>query len=168
MKSISIAFIVLFFFVNHMSAAKKEEEVWHLVQQEKGFLLWKLKSNPHIIGTVQSENLERTIDWNNVKSENVFKDMADKKKKILSLINVSNWTASRYSWEKRNHYHELMVEGLYVDHRFQETSFWEYHLFFPKQIHQILIIVPKSEAKDMYPSVIENFVNRAKKTLTVF
>ena len=139
------------------------KERWNLARQEEGFLLWKLKDDSSVIGTLQSTRRAKSINWDSVDSEKVFKDVADKKREVLALMGVNNWNPSHYSWQKRKGHHELIVEGSYTDHRLKKTRFREHHFFFPREDHQVLVIFP--ENKKMPKGVIKRFVDRAKRTL---
>ena len=159
MKPTQTIFAILFF----LTSVPLRAETWELVQKRENVLLWKFKKNPKIMGTLQSKKRQKALEWNSVKSKKVFENVAETKRRTLSLIGITNWSADNYSWNKRGKHHELIIEGTYTDPQTKKISFREHHLFFPRETYQIVIVSPAGEQQSR--EIFNDFVQRAEDTI---
>ena len=137
--------------------------VWEPKRAVNGTRLWELKGKPGVIGVLRSKRNDSAIDWSGVRSKQVFENIAEQKRQILSLIGISEWNAENYSWKRGASYHELTVEGTYRDNSSQKIAFWERNLFGPWETYTILVTSPDDGRPS--PQSIEDFVTRAKDTI---
>ena len=118
---------------------------WHFIRTSDHVSTWKLKTDPQTIIVFQSHEKTNEIDWTNTDSSAFFQKFKKQKQQIFDMIGISEWTAFDHQWNKKKNHFELIIKGSYKNSGEDLVFFHEYHIFFKKSTHQILITSPNLE-----------------------
>lgn len=138
MKSIFV--LIIFIFIPVISIAQPSG--WKLSRDANGVKVWLLKNNSNVTGSLQRRKTLNKNKLGKIKQEDFFKRFENKKRRILSLIGVTNWKATKYDWSPGTR--QLSVEGTYTDSSGLNVTFAEIHIFKNGETVQILHTRPTS------------------------
>ncbi|MGZ3800809.1 MAG: hypothetical protein ACXVCL_11630 [Bdellovibrio sp.] len=115
---------------------------WRLVRDVEGVKTFLHRSDIDVTGAVQVNENKTATNWSKIKKEEFLKSLEENKKQALSLIGVTEWTASEYIWNNQNDITELLVVGTYKNSASQFIQFRELHIFKEKKTIQVLYTQP--------------------------
>jgi hypothetical protein len=146
-----------------MAFGQSFQENWRLVRDEESVKTYLHRSDTNVAGSVQINRRKEPIDWNKVTREDFFKSLEEKKKQLLSLIGVTDWIASDYTWTNRRSINELTVVGTYKDSSGQVVQFRELHLF--KERRTVQILYTQSIGAKVTAKTADDFVASVRKSI---
>lgn len=160
-NTVALTFLICIF--NSVAFGQDFQKDWRLVRNEEDVKTYLHRLSTDITGTVQVNAKKESIDWSKIKKEDFYKSLEEKKKHLLSLIGVTEWTAEKYSWNNANSINELSVIGTYKDSSKHIIQFRELHLFKPNKTIQILYTQPTGVK--LNPKTGENFLMSIRKSI---
>ncbi len=155
-----LIFLILLTLKSLSPLAKPLDDLWQLSRQTDNVWIWKHKDNSDVIGTLQSMAKVKPINWQKIKSTKFFKNLIKRKKRMLSLIGITDWKEKSHDWKKKKDYHELVIKGSYLNPKRERVQFIEHHLYFKNKTHQILLTFPKN--KNLRFEIANQFIESIK------
>ncbi len=137
---------------------------WQLNHKNNNVWVWNLTGQRQVMGTFQSQNRIKPIDWNKIKSKDFFLSLKRDKQKMLGLLGITHWTVNTSQWKKRSDHYELTLRGSYKSTNGQHIRFYEVHLFYASKTQQILVSHPQEVPIKRH--LASQFINKAKRMLS--
>ena len=145
--------VFLFFAIAFASTSAKAQvlpEGWKIIHNIDGIELLEHASNKGIKGSWERRKTRKKIDWSRIDGEKFFKKIEKQKKKLLSIVGISNWKAEHYEWKPYNHLYRLRIDGSYTNSTGESITFTEIHFYSPTQTVQILHTRPSAAKNALF------------------
>lgn len=137
-------FTILFIFCEVVIAQNISPD-WNLTRDDIGVKVWLHKNDSESVFTYQQNMHKKNLPWSQVKGSKFFLDLTNKKKKLLEMIGIRNWSVLKHEWSKNSSSYELNLEGKYQDSQQNWVSFCETHIFTSNGTHQFLLTTMQSQ-----------------------
>ena len=128
----------------------------------EGAYIYASEDQPQVMGVLQTKPVKQ-LKWKDIASGAVFNEIKANQKKILALMNITDWQVTGHQWKNRGSHYDLSMEGSYLDSQKKKVFFKERHLYFPNEMHHILISGPNKSSLNQNTS--KEFIANAKKAL---
>ena len=138
-------------------------EGWKPVREVEGVFTYALKSQSDTIGVFHTQALPQPLSFEEARSKKFMDEVTKNKKKMLAVMGITDWTMTRQKLTNRKGYMKWNIEGHYKDSSGEQVFFNEVHLYYPRQLHQILITSP--EAGFIKNKVSKEFIKTASGVL---
>lgn len=112
---------------------------WKPVREVEGVFTYTLKSNSDTIGVFHTQDLSKPLSFEEAKSKKFMEEVTKNKKKMLAVMGITDWTMTRQKLTNRKGHLKWSIEGHYKNSSGEQVFFNEVHLYFPRQLHQILV-----------------------------
>lgn len=119
---------------------------WYIKRKSANVTFWKSYKWPeaYLLVERKEKKNKRTIQY--YKTPKYIKELESKKKKVLSYMGVSDWSASKYEVSEKTDGIQVDIYGNYKDRDSKTVFFHERHLYSKNYFIQSLMTAPDKGA----------------------
>ncbi len=117
-----------------------------LVRSSKHKELWKVMAIKGSYVALSKSKNENAFSLSGLDKKGFIEKLENDKKKMLSMMGISNWQVSKRSWKSNKSKKVLSLYGSYKDRNGNLVNFIEKHHYSKKMTHQALLTIVNKDA----------------------